>query len=125
MLYWLDGFQLPIDRVVNKDVLTGTNGNKNTIIALYQVIRFYTENKNVVCETTNGTYRIRKRIYQLREQLSQQDFIAISSSEIVRIAVIETFSLSARGEFIVQLTNGEQAYASRRYIKQIKEALLS
>ncbi|MCI1987338.1 MAG: LytTR family transcriptional regulator [Lactobacillus sp.] len=114
-----------IDRVVNQDVLTGIKGEQHVRIAMYQVIRFYTQNKNVVCETTEGTYRIRARIYQLRERLPQQDFIAISSSEILRIAAIKAFSLTKGGEFAVDLTNGAKAYASRRYIKQIKEALLS
>lgn len=115
---------IAIDRLVNRMTIIGNDGNEQTVIPLYKVIRFYTRDKSVVCETSERVFRITERLYELREQLSDFDFIAISNSEIVNQTAIASFSLSKTGQYHINLTTGAVAYPSRRYLKQIKEAIL-
>lgn len=85
------------------------------------VTRFYTANKVVWCETADGRYRLRERLYELERQLPTDLFLRISSGEIVRIACIHKFTLTPTGTFQVQLTNGTTTFASRRYTQHLRK----
>ncbi|WP_404346243.1 LytTR family DNA-binding domain-containing protein [Fructilactobacillus sanfranciscensis] len=94
------------------------------MLSLPQIVRFYTENGAVICETDNQHhYRIKERIYFLHNQLPKEMFLQISSAEIVNINKIDYFSLSKAGRYQINLTNGTLTYVSRRFVKTIKEDL--
>lgn len=113
-----------IDRLVNQTTIVGYVENHETTIPLYRILRFYTQDKHVVCETLEGQYQVHRRLYQIRELVEQQDFIAISNAEIINRTAIESFSLTRGGSYSINLTNDTIVYPSRRYLKRIKEALL-
>lgn len=113
-----------IDRLVNKMTVIGYQDNRRIVVPFYRIIRFYTQGKHVVCETTTGTYRVRQRMYELRTQLSDSMFISVSNAEIVNKSAIQSFSLTNSGSYQINLTTGASTYTSRRYVKQIKEAFL-
>ena len=113
-----------IDRLVNQTTLIGYQQEQRIVVPLYRVIRFYTQSKVVMCETADGVYRMRERLYELRDRLSGVSFIAISSSEIVSKMAIESFSLTKQGSYQIHLITGDATYTSRRYMKNIREAFL-
>lgn len=113
-----------IDRLVNQTTLIGYQQEQRIVVLLYRVIRFYTQSKVVMCETVDGVYRMRERLYELRDRLSGVSFIAISSSEIVSKTAIESFSLTKQGSYQIHLITGDATYTSRRYMKNIREAFL-
>lgn len=114
-----------ISQLVNEQVLIGYQTDRRKIIPLYQIIRVYTENKQVYCETTAAVYRIKQRIYQAKAILPTQLFIQLSSSEIVNFLQIKYFSLSKSGIYQVTLKNGKQTFTSRRYAQKIRKELLT
>lgn len=113
---------IEIDRLVNKMTIVGYQDNRQIVVPFYRIIRFYTQDKHVVCETTAGTYRVRQRMYELRTRLSEATFISVSNAEIINKSAIESFSLTGSGSYQINLTTGASTYTSRRYVKQIKEA---
>lgn len=115
---------ISIDRLVNQTTLIGYHQEQRIVVPLYKVIRFYTQSKGVMCETADGVYRMRERLYELRDRLSESSFIAISNSEIVSKTAIESFSLTKQGSYQVHLVTGDTTYTSRRYVKHIREAFL-
>ncbi|WP_054659174.1 hypothetical protein [Secundilactobacillus kimchicus] len=46
-----------IERLISKRLIVGQSGAKTVPIPLYQIIRFQTAEKHVVCETIEATYR--------------------------------------------------------------------
>lgn len=113
-----------IDRLVNKMTIIGYQDNRQIVVPFYRIIRFYTKDKHVVCETITGTYRVRQRMYELRTQLSKSTFISVSNAEIVNRSAIQSFSLTSSGSYQINLTTGDSTYTSRRYVREIKEAFL-
>lgn len=113
-----------LDRVVNQLTFIGYGADEQVVVPFYQVIRLYTEQHRVVCETSNGIYQIHARMYELRDQVRDTDLLPVSNAEIVNQSLIKSFALTKSGSFVIHLTNGETVYSSRRYVKTIKEALL-
>ncbi|WP_395319654.1 LytTR family DNA-binding domain-containing protein [Fructilactobacillus frigidiflavus] len=113
-----------IKKLTQEWLITGYQDRQQFVISLPQIVRFYTENGVVLCETTEQKhYRIKERIYFLHNHLPKKMFLQVSSAEIVNINQIDYFSLSKAGRYQINLTNGALTYASRRFVKIIKEEL--
>ncbi|MDF7638088.1 LytTR family DNA-binding domain-containing protein [Lactobacillus sp. ESL0791] len=113
-----------IKQMVNNQQIKAYRNGREKIIPLYQVSRFYTQDKYVVCEVQGEIYRVHKRIYELSKNLPAKNFVQISSAELVNMAEIANLALTKTGIYQVNLTNGETTYTSRRYVKKIREAFL-
>ena len=49
------------------------------------VLRFYAEDKGVLCQTEQGTFTVRQRLYELEQALPGTRFVRVSNSEIVNL----------------------------------------
>lgn len=89
------------------------------------ILRFYAEDKGVFALLSDGQIcTIRARLYELEEQLDSHTFVRISHSEIVNLKQVTALDLSLSGTIKLTLANGTAVcYASRRYVKKIKQAL--
>ena len=67
-------------------------------------------------------YLVKKRLYQLEEQLGK-DYIKINQSCLANIAQISRFSASIGGSLEVVFRDGYKDYVSRRELKKVKERM--
>ena len=74
-------------------------------------------------QAAGGVYDLRERLYELEGKLDRHTFVRISHSEIVNLRKITALDLSLTGTIRVTLAGGTVCYASRRYVKKMKEAL--
>lgn len=88
-----------------------------------KVLRFYGEDKDVRVQTTDGIYTVRERLYELEQRLAAKRFVRISHSEIVDLRKVTALDLSLTGTIRMTLAGGVTVYASRRYVKKMKEVL--
>lgn len=89
------------------------------------ILRFYTADKGVLAQLADGRVcTVRLRLYELEEQLDGHTFVRISQSEIVNLKRVTALDLSLAGTIKMTLAEGAAVcYASRRYVKKIKQAL--
>lgn len=89
------------------------------------VLRFFAQDKGVFAQHADGqTYTVRTRLYELEELLDGHTFVRISHSEIVNLKQVSALDLSLNGTIKMTLAGGAAVcYASRRYVKKIKQAL--
>ena len=87
------------------------------------VLRFYAEDKGVLCQTGKGTFTVRARLYELEEELAGTKFVRVSNSEIVNLDRVTGLDLTFAGTIKMTLEGGTVCWVSRRYVKKIKEAL--
>ena len=73
--------------------------------------------------TAEGVYTVRHRLYELEERLKPFRFVRISHSAIVNLNRVQSLDLKLSGTVRLTLTGGTACYASRRYVKRIREAL--
>ena len=83
----------------------------------------YAEDKKVLARVGDKTYVIKKRIFELENMLSENNFVRISNSEIVNFRKVVSMDFKLTGTILLRLKSGAITYTSRRYIKKIKEYL--
>lgn len=87
------------------------------------VLRFYAEDKGVSCQTGKGTFAVRRRLYELEEELAGTRFVRVSNSEIVNLDRVTGLDLTLAGTIKMTLEGGTVCWVSRRHVKKIKQAL--
>ena len=87
-----------------------------------EILRIYSEQQRIYCETMHDRYQLHERLYVL-EELLDDSFVRISNSEIVNIRRVNRLDARLSGTICVYLENGQMTYASRRYVRRIKEKL--
>ena len=110
-------------RLGGPEPVAGWQGETARLLPLETVLRFYGENKEVQAQTAEGNWTVRERLYELEERLAGTGFARISHSEIVNLRRATALDLSLTGTIRITLEGGTVCYASRRYVKKIKEAL--
>ena len=91
-------------------------------LAPEDILRLYGEDKAVRAQTADGAYTVPLRLYELEERLRPFRFARISHSEIVNLGKVRSLDLKLSGTVRLILTDGTVCYASRRYVKRIREA---
>ncbi|MFR8745050.1 MAG: LytTR family DNA-binding domain-containing protein [Peptoniphilus sp.] len=85
--------------------------------------KIYTEDSKVFAESIDEKFQIKKRIYQLEDDLKLKKFVRISNSELINLNLVDSFDLSYSGTISVLMKNKSRTFVSRRYVKKIKETL--
>lgn len=112
-----------LTRLDGGEKLIGFQGEQAEILELDRVFRFYGEEKEVRAQTETGIFTVRRRLYELEEQLAKYQFARISHSEIINLKQVTALDLGLTGTIRLTLKDGTACYASRRYVKKIKEVL--
>ena len=86
-------------------------------------LRFFAEDKGVYCQTGQGVFTVRQRLYELEEALEGTRFVRVSNSEIVNLDRVTALDLTLTGTIKMTLEGGTVCWVSRRYVKKIKQAL--
>ena len=103
--------------------IPGYRGTETALLKPAEILRFYGEDKEVRAQTAAGTYTVRLRLYELEERLAALRFARISHSEIVNLGKVTALDLTFTGTVRITLADGTVCWASRRYVKKIKEVL--
>lgn len=104
-------------------MLSGIREGTVKILEKSDIIRIYAESGKTVAVTGEGEYTVRRRLYELEEQLAGDFFARISNSEIINLKKVLSFDMSFTGTICVKLSNGASTYVSRRYVTKIKNIL--
>ena len=99
------------------------DGREAVRVSRSMVLRFYTEDKGVYCQTAQGVFTVRQRLYELEEELGGTKFVRVSNSEIVNLDRVAALDLTLAGTIKMTLEGGTVCWVSRRYVKKIRQAL--
>ncbi len=111
-----------IERLVSRNTaeLVGFYNDSATILDYVKIVRFTVENGKIYAVVGNKRYQIRRRLYQLEQQMPAS-FIKINQSCLANVRHIVRFEAAFSGTLRVVFKNGDIDYVSRRNLKQIKE----
>lgn len=104
-------------------VLAGFREEGVRLLEQEEIFRIYASDGKVLCETGEGVFTLRQRLYELEDRLDKSRFVRISNSEIINLGQVKGFDLSFTGTIYVSLKNGTATYVSRRYVAKIKQVL--
>lgn len=109
--------------ITNMDAQLIGYENEDIVILNYDdVVCFVSDNNKVFALVGKHKYLIKKRLYQIEEQLDL-NYVRINQSCIANIKQISKFSASFNGFLQVHFKNGYSDYVSRRELKNVKERI--
>jgi len=88
-----------------------------------RIITVSADNKKLKIMADDGTYSLKLAMQDLEKMLNPSMFLRISRYEIVNLRKVERFDFSVSGTLRIELANGIEAWASRRFIPAIKKRL--
>ena len=102
--------------------IVGFYREKMTILNPLAIECFYSENDKVYALYNNETYLIKKRLYEIYEQV-KDSFVYINKGCMVNVNKISHFDVSFGGSLLVVLKSGYKEFISRRRLKDVKERM--
>lgn len=106
-----------------KNKLTAYSDAGITMLSLKDVFYFEAVDNKVFAYCEKQVYEIRKKLYELEEELVNTDFLRISKSTIVDLSKILHLSAAFNGRLEAKLKNGEKIIISRQYVPNFKQKL--
>lgn len=113
-----------IERLVSQKPaeLVGFCEDTAAILDYVKVAYFTVENGKIYAAVGDKRYLIRRRLYQLEQQMPAS-FIKINQSCLANIRQIARFEAALSGALRVVFKNGDIDYVSRRNLRAVKERL--
>lgn len=102
------------------DLVKGYDEERVVLLRPSDILRIYAEDARVWCQTEDGTYLVRSRLYEMEKRLDAQTFVRISKCELVNVHHIRHLDVSLSGTVGILLDGNVRTYTSRRYMKAIK-----
>ncbi|OFI49440.1 hypothetical protein BG261_02360 [Floricoccus tropicus] len=108
--------------ITNKNIVAYSD-DKIFIFEPEEIIRIYSESRKVLVETLDSKiYKLKIPLYEV-EEVFQEEFIRISKSELVNFFQLQQLEQAFNGQIKLTLKNGQTAYVSRRFVKELKRRL--
>ena len=107
----------------NNTPITALRNEEDIVILKPEEIYMVTiQDGNTIIYDKNQSYRSRKRLYELSEQLGK-GFMQISKSTLINLSYIDSIEPDFSGSLLLKLKNGNKDYVSRTYLKEFKKYL--
>lgn len=103
--------------------LTAYSDGAITLLEPKQIYYFESVDNKVFAYCEKQVFELRKKLYELEEDLSGTDFLRISKSTIVDLSKITHLSAAFNGRLEAKLKNGEKIIISRQYVPALKKKL--
>ena len=119
-----EDIQRIIDTLGSKEIpviALQSNGDM-VIIQPSEIYMVRVENGETMIYTEKKSYRSRKRLYEVGQQLGTQ-FMQISKSTLVNLYYMDSIEPGFSGTLLLKLKNGCKDYVSRTYLPEFKKYL--
>ena len=87
------------------------------------IITASADNKKIRIVAVDGTYQLSMSVQDFERALNPSMFLRISRYEIVNLRKVRKFDFSVPGLLRIEMENGIETWASRRFISAIKKRL--
>lgn len=94
-----------------------------TLLDPQDVYYFEAVDNRVFAYAEKQVYEIRKKLYELENELMGTDFLRVSKSTIVDLSKVIHLSAAFNGRLEAKLKNGEKIIISRQYVPNLKKKL--
>lgn len=81
------------------------------------------DNKRLRISADDGTYWLKMTLQDIEKALNPSVFLRVSRYDIVNLKKVQRFDFSVSGTLRIELEDGQEAWASRRFIPVVKERL--
>jgi len=79
--------------------------------------------RNTFIYTTDAVYESELKLYEIEQELLEQDFIRVSKQNIINLKKVKSLKADINRKIRVTLQNGEQIIVSRMYSDELRRRL--
>lgn len=106
-----------------QDMLVAYDGNEIHRVSQASIYYIETVDNKTFLYCKNKVYESKQKLYELEENLANNDFLRVSKSLIINLSKIKSLSPALGGRFEAALDNGEKVIISRQYVSNLKKRL--
>ncbi|MDQ0151285.1 LytTR family DNA-binding domain-containing protein [Eubacterium multiforme] len=106
---------------IKKRNVIGLENEKIYILNPDDILVIYSKDQKVFVDTINKTYEVKKRLYELEDELRGESFVRISKFAIANVDKIRNIEVVFNGNLVVNFINGRKETISRRYLQKVKD----
>lgn len=106
-----------------REKLTAYSGKGIVMLQPKDIYYFESVDNKVFAYCQKEVFEVRKKLYELEQDYSRNDFFRISKSTIVNLSKISYLTPAFNGRFDAMLKNGEKLVISRQYVAVLKKQL--
>lgn len=88
-----------------------------------EVFYFESVDQKVFAYCKSEVYQVRRKLYELEDELPRERFVRVSKSIILNLNKIKSLAPAFSGRYEALLKNGEKVIISRQYVGALKESL--
>lgn len=88
-----------------------------------RIVLISVDNKKLKITADDGVYWLKMTLQDIEAALNPSTFLRVSRYDIVNLQKVERFDFSVSGTLRIELQNGWEAWASRRFIPVVRERL--
>ena len=80
--------------------------------------------ENVFAYTKNQVFEIKKRLYELEEELTPYQFVRCSKAFLICLLKVNSIRPALNSRYLACMENGEEVIISRKYPKSVKKKIM-
>ena len=104
--------------------LTGYEEKRQYTVPITEVYYVEAVDSRVFIYTVDKTYESRSKLYEIEEALVGKRFLRVSKQTVLNLMKVSCIKPALGGRFTAVLMNGEQIMISRKYVPDLKKALI-
>ncbi len=101
-----------------------SNTNHQHQICFDEILYFEAVGENVFAYTLSDVFEIKKRLYELEEELAPYKFIRCSKAFLICLLKIDYIRPAFNGRYCAHMKNGEDVIISRKYAQIVKKTIM-
>lgn len=109
-------------RMVNMQIAVKKD-NETYLLDIGKILYIETVDRNTFVYTEDTAYESDMKLYEMEQQLLNQDFSRISKQSIINLKKVKSLKADINRKIRVTLVNGEQIIVSRTYSEALRKGL--
>ncbi len=109
-------------RMLNMQIAV-KQGEETYLLDTEKILYIEAVERNTFIYTADATYESKLKLYEIEQELLEQDFIRISKQSIVNLKKIKSLKADVNRKIRLTLQNGEQIIVSRMYSDELRRRL--
>lgn len=101
-----------------------TNISSQQQIRIEDILYIEAVGENVFAYTESNVYEIKKRLYELENELKEYKFIRCSKSFLICLLKINSIRPALNGRYLACMENDEEVVISRKYAKIVRKTIM-
>ncbi len=109
-------------RMVNMQIAVKRN-DETYLLDIEKILYIEGVERNTFIYTTDAMYESELKLYEIEQELLEQDFIRVSKQNIINLKKVKSLKADINRKIRVTLQNDEQIIVSRMYSDELRKRL--